>query len=156
MTATSEQSEAATAADPANDRVSTATSILGVILLSVILLCITGLLLANRDVSQLVYFATGSVLPFGALMLLGKRLDGLRTTAAANRDDIQSIGTAVNGKLDAKFAEIHQRLDGLGAPTTPALQGGLSQRQRDVGPGVQVGPGVFGAPEAPPEPSSAP
>lgn len=116
MTQTEQNQAAAEKVDPANDRVSTATAVMAVILLSVIVVCVTGLLLAKRDPSQLLYFAGGSVLPFAGLILIGKRLDGLRTTAAANRGDIQDIGHAVNGQLAAQFAEIHQRLNLAGVP----------------------------------------
>jgi hypothetical protein len=124
---------------PANDRAGTATIVAGVIL-------------PNRDPGQLLYFASGSILPFAALILVGKRLDGLRQTAAANNDGLQQIGQAVNGKLDAKFAELHQRLDGLGAPTSPALAGGVSQALRDQLPPPDPAAGRH---EAPP-PASTP
>jgi hypothetical protein len=137
---------------PANDRAGTATIVAGVILLSVLVAAVTGLTLANRDPGQLLYFASGSILPFAALILVGKRLDGLRQTAAANNDGLQQIGQAVNGKLDAKFAELHQRLDGLGAPTSPALAGGVSQALRDQLPPPDPAAGRH---EAPP-PASTP
>lgn len=137
------------AVNPANDRAGTATIVAGVVLLSILVAAVTGLTLANRDPGQLLYFASGSILPFAALILVGKRLDGLRQTATANHQGLQEIGSAVNGKLDAKFAELHQRLDGLGAPTTPALAGGLSQAERDAPPAAG------GRHEGPPAPPAA-
>lgn len=94
--------------EPSSPRLSTAVTLSIVAFVGLLAVLVTFLIWSHRDPSVLVSFVIAIVPATVGVILIGHRMDGVQQST-------DTIADHVNGKLDAKFAAIHTRLDSMEA-----------------------------------------
>lgn len=86
---------------------------------ALVVACVVGLVFVGRDIAAIVYFLTAFVPATVGLVVVASKQEKVLDQARSNADDLQQVKRAVNGQLDAKFADVHAAIVENGnAPTT--------------------------------------
>ena len=81
-----------------------------VALIMFVMAAVVGLTIARRDVAQVLYLVSALAAPTVVSLLAMLKVTAAQDQVAETNDVVKGIASQVNGKLDAKFAGVHEAI----------------------------------------------
>lgn len=106
-----------------NGRPGTAVTISIVAFIGLCATLLTGLVWAGKDATPFITFIFAIVPSTIGVILLGSKVDTLKTQNDAQADTLATVEKAVNGNLEKQFQKVHEHIvyaTGVVAPGVPA------------------------------------